>query len=57
MDFAWYVEIDDAARRMGITVNEIVDLVRHRVLRGENLGNGLILVEPAILSGTIPTKA
>lgn len=56
MDFASYVEIDYAARPMGITVNEIVDLVRLRVLSGErHPGNGLILVEPTILSGAIPT--
>lgn len=49
-----FVPLDDCAARMGLSVNEVLRLVEHRLLRAVNLGLGLIYVEPAILTGTIP---
>lgn len=49
-----FVELDEAAARMGLSADQTLDLVRRRVLRGIDLGFGLIYVQPAILSGWRP---
>ncbi|ADT99856.1 hypothetical protein [Mycolicibacterium gilvum] len=54
-DLDGYVELAEVAARMNITEAQVMDLVRHRVLRAVNLGLGLIMVEPAILSGSVST--
>ena len=43
-----YVLIDDAAQQMGLTVNQVSELVRRRVLRGDD-----VWVQPALISGAI----
>jgi len=48
-----FVEIEVAAKRMNRTVAEIEDLCRRRVLRAVDYGAGMILVEPAIISGAV----
>ncbi|BCP05889.1 hypothetical protein P6281_16325 [Mycobacterium sp. 5-140-3-2] len=48
-----YLDLDDCARRMGLTVDRVLELCRHRVLRSLNLGMGVVLVEPAIVSGAV----
>ena len=51
-----FVDLDTAAQRMQRSTSEVMDLVERRVLRGVDLGWGLILVEPAILSGSIHSR-
>lgn len=48
-----FVPIEDAAKRMKLTVEQVLALVSRRVLRAYDLGGGLILVQPAILSGAV----
>lgn len=48
-DLDGYLPIEDAAKRMSLSVAEVRDLCHRRVLRFVDCG--LILVEPAILSG------
>lgn len=50
-----YVEPHEAARRMGISVGQLMELVRIRALRSVDLGLGVLLVEPAITNVT-PTQ-
>lgn len=45
-----YLEIDEAARRMNLTANQVCELVFRRVLRSLDLGAGLVLVQPAIIN-------
>jgi len=42
-----FVPIEECAKRMGLTTQEIVNLVNRRVLRHNRFGN----VQPAIISG------
>jgi len=49
-----FVPLDEAARRMGLSEEQTLDLAHRRVLRGVDLGFGLIYVQPAILSGWRP---
>lgn len=49
-----FVELDEAARRMGLPEERVLTLVSRGVLRGADLGFGLIYVQPAILSGWRP---
>jgi hypothetical protein len=51
-----YVDLDVAAKRMRLTVDQVLKLVERRVLRGVDLGYDVILVEPAILSGSIYSR-
>lgn len=46
-----YVELPEAARRMGASIEHVRELCRRRVLRSISLGAGVVLVEPAIVSG------
>jgi hypothetical protein len=46
------VPVEDCARRMGITVDQVQQLVRRGVLRGDRYG----FVQPAILSGAVETE-
>lgn len=46
-----YLDVDECAARMNLTTNAVLDLVQRRVLRAVSLGDGLLLVEPAIVSG------
>ncbi|WP_370331934.1 hypothetical protein [Mycolicibacterium hippocampi] len=55
-DLDGFVPLDECAARMGLSINEVIRLAEHRVLRAVNLGLGLILVEPAILSGAVPNS-
>ena len=55
-DLHSFVELDQCAARMGITKNQVLDLVRRRVLRAVDFGYGLIYVQPVILSGAIPDR-
>lgn len=48
-----FVDLETAAKRMKLTVDQVLALVRRRVLRAYDLGAGMILVEPAILSGAV----
>lgn len=43
-----WLELDECAKRMGITELQVLALVRKRALRSANLGF-VLLVEPAIL--------
>lgn len=43
-----YVELPEAARRMGISVEQTRDLCRRRMLKAINLGMGITLVRPEI---------
>lgn len=47
-EHADYVELPEAARRMGISVARVLELCRHRVLKSVNLGMGIVLVRPEI---------
>ena len=49
-----FVPLDECAARLGLTVNEVLRLAEHRVLRAVNLGLGLIYAEPAIVTGAVP---
>lgn len=46
-----WLELPDAAQRMNLTVDQVRELVRRRVLRSLPMGAGIVLVEPAIISG------
>lgn len=48
-----YVDLPTAAKRMGIAPSEVLDLVRHRVLRAVSVF-GEPWIEPAIVSGATP---
>lgn len=45
-----YVDLDEAARRMDLSVAQVMELVRIRALRAVPIGYGEILVEPAIVN-------
>lgn len=47
-----WLEISDCAKRMGVTPERVLDLVRRRALRTRQL-YGVTLVQPAILSGAV----
>lgn len=49
-----YLDVGDCARRMDLTVDQVLDLCRHRALRSLDLGGGCILVQPAITNQTPP---
>lgn len=49
MDLDGWLEIDECAARMGLSVSEIVDLINARILRAVDCGCDLIMVQPAIL--------
>jgi hypothetical protein len=51
-----YVDIEECAVRMNLTVQQVMHLVRIRALHSVNYGFGLLLVEPAILSGARPHR-
>ncbi|SHP85378.1 Uncharacterised protein [Mycobacteroides abscessus subsp. abscessus] len=46
-----YLDVDECAARMQLTTTDVLDLVQRRVLRAVSLGDGLLLVQPAIVSG------
>lgn len=48
-----WLELPAAALRLGMTEDRVRDLCRRRVLRCLDLGDGIVLVEPAILSGAV----
>lgn len=52
-----FLDVDECAKRMGISINEVMDLVRIRALRAIDYGYGLLFVEPAILSGSRRTTS
>lgn len=52
-DLDSFVDLEVAAQRMNRSVDDVLALVRRRVLRAVDLGAGIILVEPAILSGAV----
>ncbi|MDZ7883937.1 MAG: hypothetical protein U5N53_13970 [Mycobacterium sp.] len=52
-DLDGFVDLEIAAKRMSLTVDQVLALVRRRVLRAVDYGSGLILVEPAIISGAV----
>ena len=48
-----FVPLDEAARRMNLTVEQVLDLVNQHVLRAYRWGGwGEILVQPAITNKT-----
>jgi hypothetical protein len=47
-----YLDLEDCVKRMGLTVEQVTQLVRIGALRHIDAGFGT-LVEPAILSGAI----
>lgn len=51
-DLDGFVDLEIAAKRMKMSVEQVLALVRRRVLRAYDVG-GLIMVEPAILSGAV----
>jgi hypothetical protein len=48
-DYEGFVDVEECARRMGITKKQVMELVRLRALRAVDFG--YLAVEPAILSG------
>ncbi|WP_100515178.1 hypothetical protein [Mycobacteroides abscessus] len=46
-----FLDVDECAARMQLSTNAVLDLVQRRVLRAVSLGDGLLLVEPGIVSG------
>lgn len=48
-----WLELPDCAKRMQLTADRVRELCRRRVLRSINLGAGVVLVEPAIVSGAV----
>ena len=51
-----YVDLDEAAERMNMTRAQVMLLVRSRALRALPIPGDEPLVEPAILTGTIPQE-
>ncbi|MFP2990317.1 hypothetical protein ACK87K_06060 [Mycobacterium intracellulare] len=49
-----YLDLDECAHRMGLTVDQVLELCRQRALRSIDLGAGCILVQPAITNQTPP---
>lgn len=47
-----WLAVDDCARRMGCTLERVLDLVRRRALRTRH-ASGVTLVQPAIVSGAV----
>ncbi|WP_100493092.1 hypothetical protein [Mycobacteroides abscessus] len=48
---AGFLELDECAARMNLPAEAVLDLVQRRVLRAVSLGDELILVQPAIVTG------
>lgn len=46
-----YLDVHECATRMNLTTTDVMALVQRRVLRAVSLGDGLLLVEPAVVSG------
>lgn len=46
-----YLDVDECAARMNLTTTDVMALIQRRVLRAVSLGDGLLLVEPAVVSG------
>ncbi|PVB19107.1 hypothetical protein [Mycobacteroides abscessus] len=46
-----FLELDECAARMNLPTTDVMALVKRRVLRAVSLGDELILVQPAIVSG------
>ncbi|WP_100475546.1 hypothetical protein [Mycobacteroides abscessus] len=46
-----FLELDECAARMNLPAAEVMALVQRRVLRAVSLGDELILVQPAIVTG------
>ncbi|WP_100451819.1 hypothetical protein [Mycobacteroides abscessus] len=47
-----FLELDECAARMQLSTDDVMALVRRRVLRAATLGDELILVQPAIVTGS-----
>jgi hypothetical protein len=48
-----YLDIDDCAERMGLSVQQVMELVRRGALRALDCGTGaVLLVQPAITNVT-----
>ncbi|MBF9315850.1 hypothetical protein [Mycobacteroides chelonae] len=47
-----YLDVDECAARMNLTTDAVLDLVRRRVLRAVSLGDEVLLVQPAIVTGS-----
>lgn len=48
-----YYELEEAARRMNLPVEEVIDLANRRQLRSVDIGFGLVCVQVAKLSGSV----
>ncbi|AWG47981.1 Uncharacterised protein [Mycobacteroides abscessus subsp. abscessus] len=48
---AGFLELDECSTRMNLTTEAVLDLVQRRVLRAVSLGDDLILVQPAVVTG------
>ncbi|WP_255792678.1 hypothetical protein [Mycobacteroides abscessus] len=46
-----FLELDECAARMNLPAADVMTLVQRRVLRAVSLGDELILVQPAIVTG------
>ncbi|RIS59127.1 hypothetical protein [Mycobacteroides abscessus] len=46
-----FLELDECAARMQLSTGDVMALVKRRVLRAVSLGDELILVQPALVSG------
>ena len=56
-DLDSYVPLDEAATRMALPVERVLELIEQGALRAYRYaGWGEILVQPAILSGAVPKK-
>lgn len=47
-----YLDVHECAAHMNLTADAVLDLVRRRVLRAVSLGDDLLLVQPAIVTGS-----
>ncbi|BBY41808.1 hypothetical protein [Mycolicibacterium celeriflavum] len=50
-----FLDVEDCAERMGLSVKQVMDLVRRGALRSLPIGFGELLVEPAIVTGAVTT--
>lgn len=47
-----YLDVDECAARMNLTTTDVMALVQRRVLRAVNLGDEVLLVQPAVVTGS-----
>lgn len=51
-EHADYLDVNECAAHMNLTTDAVLGLVQRRVLRAVSLGDGLLLVEPAVVTGS-----